>query len=110
MFVPPAPRSGTPSDGACGPAPADGPPHPVLFRIPSIEPADPDLLIVAGSIGRHGPHRLLVIGDLCTYTMPLLATYLETQEPLTSSDVVLDTSRVTFVDSTGIAGCLAMGE
>ena len=82
--------------------------HPVLFRVPEPRSGGVDLLRVTGRMTRPGVCRLEVAGELCAYSAPLLAQFLE--DEVSGSDVVLDTSSVTFVDSTGISTCLALGE
>lgn len=72
----------------------------MLFRIAGVEADHPDLLVLRGSILRQRSSRLRLAGELCAYTAPLLARYL--QAFLRDKDVVLETSSVTFVDSTAI--------
>lgn len=79
----------------------------VLFRVGSPASGDADHLVLTGSLGRRRSVRLALAGELCAYSAPLLATYLA--EHVADVDVVLSTSALSFVDSTGLETCIGLG-
>jgi anti-sigma B factor antagonist len=85
----------------------DRDPTTVVFRVPSPIPG-PDLLEVRCRSDRPTSVIHLAWGELCAYTAPLLAQFLDGERG--AGDIVLDTSGVTFIDSTGIGTILDLSE